>query len=143
MRIPQILPRRKVEFYYVTGSQTVRDLQAENEELREKVMKAYDRANELEDALDAEMRKQGAMFEMLVSLTADMGLCLGVRHLDALPIGAVIRTDGDLAWTRIGTEAGHALWLTPTEDEALNSEEIDSMFAITMLSWVPGKKAVN
>lgn len=145
MRIPQILPRRRVEtsnFCYVPETEAVRELQAENERLRSQLLAAYDRANELEDARDAEVSKNVAILQIVVDVTANMGLILEPRHLDALPVGAVIRTDNDQAWTRIGvdTVSGHALWLTPTEDEAFTSEQIDSMFVVVSLVWVPTEK---
>jgi len=148
MRIPSILPRRTVEtsnFSYVPDAEVIRQLQAENERLRARLLDAYDRANGLEDARDAEVGKNLAMLDIVVDLTADMGITLGTRHLDALPVGAVIRTDNNQAWTRIGvdTVSGHALWLTPTEDEAFTSEQIDAMFVIVSLAWVPGAKESN
>ena len=148
MRIPQILPRRRVEtnnFCYVPETEAVRELQAENERLRTKLLDVCDRANELEDARDAEAGKNVAMLQLVMDLTANMGLVLEPRHLDALPLGAVIRTDSDQAWTRIGvdTVSGHSLWLTPTEDEAFTSEQIDALFAIVSLAWVPGAKESN
>lgn len=148
MKIPQILPRRRVEtsnFCYVPETEAVRELQAENERLRSQLLNAYDRANELEDARDAAVGKNLAILDIVVDLTADMGITLGTRHLDALPLGAVIRTDRDQAWTHIGvdTVSGHSLWLTPTEDEAFTSEQIDASFAIVSLAWVPGAKESN
>ena len=145
MRIPQILPRRRVEtsnFCYVPETEAVRELQAENERLRSQLLAAYDRVNELEDARDAEVSKNVAILQIVMDVTANMGLILEPRHLDALPVGAVIRTDSDQAWTRIGvdTVSGHALWLTPTEDEAFTSEQIDSMFMVVSLAWVPTAK---
>ena len=91
------------------------------------------------------MGKNLAILDIVVDLTADMGVTLGTRHLDALPLGAVIRTDRDQAWTHIGvdTVSGHSLWLTPTEDEAFTSEQIDALFAIVSLAWVPGAKESN
>lgn len=145
MRVPTIFPRRQVEtsnFSYVPNTEVISQLQAQNERLRARLLDAYDRANELEDARDAEVGKNLAILEIVVDLTADMGITLGTRHLDALPVGAVIRTDNNQAWTRIGvdTVSGHALWLTPTEDEAFTSEQIDSMFVIVSLAWVPTAK---
>jgi len=145
MRVPTIFPRRQVEtsnFSYVPNTEVISQLQAQNERLRARLLDAYDRANELEDARDAEVGKNLAILEIVVDLTADMGITLGTRHLDALPVGAVIRTDNNQAWTRIGvdTVSGHALWLTPTEDEAFTSEQIDSVFVIVSLAWVPTAK---
>lgn len=48
MKIPQILPRRRVEtsnFCYVPETEAVRELQAENERLRSQLLNAYDRVN--------------------------------------------------------------------------------------------------
>lgn len=148
MKIPQILPRRRVEtsnFSYVPETEAVRELQAENERLRKRLLNAHDRANELDDARDAAVGKNLAILDIVVDLTADMGITLGTRHLDALPLGAVIRTDRDQAWTHIGvdTVSGHSLWLTPTEDEAFTSEQIDAAFAIVSLAWVPNSKGSN
>lgn len=148
MRIPSILPRRRVEtnnFCYVPETEAVRELQAENERLRARLLDAHDRANELEDARDAEAGKNVAMLQLVMDLTANMGLILEPRHLDALPVGAVIRTDSDQAWTRIGvdTVSGHSLWLTPTEDEAFTSEQIDAVFETVSLAWVPNSKGSN
>lgn len=148
MRIPSILPRRTVEtsnFSYVPDAEAIRQLQAENERLRARLLDACDRVNSIEDARDAEVGKNLAMLDIVVDLTADMGITLGTRHLDALPVGAVIRTDNNQAWTRIGvdTVSGHALWLTPTEDEAFTSELIDAVFTIVSLAWVPGAKESN
>ena len=148
MRIPSILPHRTVEtsnFSYVPDAEVIRQLQAENERLRARLLDACDRANGLEDARDAEVGKNLAMLDIVVDLTADMGITLGTRHLDALPVGAVIRTDNNQAWTRVGvdTVSGHALWLTPTEDEAFTSELIDAVFTIVSLAWVPEAKESN
>lgn len=145
MRIPQILPRRQVEttgVYYKPDEDDIDELRAENESLRKRLLDAHDRANALDDARDAEVGKNLAILDIVVDLTADMGITLGTRHLDALPVGTVIRTDNNQAWTRIGvdTVSGHALWLTPTEDEAFTSEKIDSMFVIVSLAWVPTAK---
>ena len=146
MRIPSILPRRQVETGNSSDSEVViRQLQAQNERLRARLLDAYDRANGLEDARDAEAGKNVAMLQIVMDLTANMGLILEPRHLDALPVGAVISTDNNQAWTRIGvdTVSGHSLWLTPTEDEAFTSEQIDAAFAIVSLAWVPGAKESN
>lgn len=148
MRVPTIFPRRQVEtsgVYYMPDQDDIDELQAENESLRKRLLNAHDRANELEDARDAEVGKNVAILQIVVDLTADMGITLGTRHLDALPLGAVIRTDGDQAWTRIGVDpgSGHSLWLTPTEDEAFTSEQIDAMFSIVSLAWVPNSKGSN
>lgn len=143
MKIPSILPRRQVETGNSSDSEIViRQLQAQNERLRARLLDAYDRANELEDARDAEAGKNVAMLQIVMDLTANMGLILEPRHLDALPVGAVIRTDSDQAWTRIGvdTVSGHSLWLTPTEDEAFTSEQIDAVFETVSLAWVPTEK---
>ena len=145
MRVPTIFPRRQVEtsnFSYVPNTEVISQLQAQNERLRARLLDAYDRANELEDARDAEVGKNLAILQIVVDLTADMGITLGTRHLDALPVGAVIRTDNNQAWTRIGvdTVSGHALWLTPTEDEAFTSEQIAAVFEIVSLAWVPTEK---
>lgn len=145
MRVPTIFPRRRVatsNFSYVPNTEVISQLQAQNERLRARLLDAYDRANELEDARDAAMGKNLAILDIVVDITADMGITLGARHLDALPVGAVIRTDNNQAWTRIGvdTVSGHALWLTPTEDEAFTSEQIDSMFVVVSLAWVPTAK---
>lgn len=148
MRVPTIYPRRQVEttaVYYKPDEDDIDELQAENESLRKRLLNAHDRANELEDARDAAVGKNLAILDIVVDLTADMGITLGTRHLDALPLGAVIRTDRDQAWTHIGvdTASGHSLWLTPTEDEAFTSEQIDAAFAIVSLAWVPGAKESN
>ena len=146
MRIPSILPRRQVETGNSSDSEVViRQLQAQNERLRARLLDAYDRANGLEDARDAEAGKNVAMLQIVMDLTANMGLILEPRHLDALPVGAVISTDNNQAWTRIGvdTVSGHSLWLTPTEDEAFTSEQIDAAFAIVSLAWVPNSKGSN
>ena len=148
MRVPTIYPRRQVEttgVYYKPDEDDIDELQAENESLRKRLLNAHDRANELEDARDAAVGKNLAILDIVVDLTADMGITLGTRHLDALPLGAVIRTDSDQAWTHIGvdTVSGHSLWLTPTEDEAFTSEQIDSRVAIVSLAWVPGAKESN
>jgi hypothetical protein len=146
MRIPSILPRRQVETGNSSDSEVViRQLQAQNERLRARLLDAYDRANGLEDARDAEAGKNVAMLQIVMDLTANMGLILEPRHLDALPVGAVISTDNNQAWTHIGvdTVSGHSLWLTPTEDEAFTSEQIDAAFAIVSLAWVPGAKESN
>lgn len=146
MRIPSILPRRQVETGNSSDSEVViRQLQAQNERLRARLLDAYDRANGLEDARDAEAGKNVAMLQIVMDLTANMGLILEPRHLDALPVGAVISTDNNQAWTRIGvdTVSGHSLWLTPTEDETFTSEQIDAAFAIVSLAWVPGAKESN
>lgn len=146
MRIPSILPRRQVETGNSSDSEVViRQLQAQNERLRARLLDAYDRANGLEDARDAEASKNVAMLQIVMDLTANMGLILESRHLDALPIGAVISTDNNQAWTRIGvdTVSGHSLWLTPTEDEAFTSEQIVAVFEIVSLAWVPGAKESN
>ena len=145
MRVPTIYPRRQVEttgVYYKPDEDDIDELQAENESLRNRLLNAHDRANELEDARDAAVGKNLAILDIVVDLTADMGVTLGTRHLDALPLGAVIRTDSDQAWTHIGvdTVSGHSLWLTPTEDEAFTSEQIGALFAIVSLAWVPGAK---
>lgn len=146
MRIPSILPRRQVETGNSSDSEVViRQLQAQNERLRARLLDAYDRANGLEDARDAEAGKNVAMLQIVMDLTANMGLILEPRHLDALPVGAVISTDNNQAWTRIGvdTVSGHSLWLTPTEDEAFTSEQIDAVFSTVSLAWVPGAKESN
>ena len=148
MKIPSILPRRQVEttgVYYKPDEDDIDELQAENESLRKRLLNAHDRANELEDARDAEAGKNVAMLQLVMDLTANMGLILEPRHLDALPVGAVIRTDSDQAWTRIGvdTVSGHSLWLTPTEDEAFTSEQIDAVFETVSLAWVPNSKGSN
>ena len=148
MKVPTIYPRRQVEatgVYYKPDEDDIDELQAENESLRKRLLNAHDRANELEDARDAAVGKNLAILDIVVDLTADMGITLGTRHLDALPLGAVIRTDRDQAWTHIGvdTVSGHSLWLTPTEDEAFTSEQIDALFAIVSLAWVPGAKESN
>lgn len=145
MRVPTIFPRRQVETIgvcYAVDQDDIDQLRAENESLRKRLLDAHDRANALDDARDAEVGKNLAMLDIVVDLTADMGITLGTRHLDVLPVGAVIRTDNNQAWTRIGvdTVSGHALWLTPTEDEAFTSEQIDSMFVIVSLAWVPTAK---
>lgn len=143
MKIPSILPRRQVETGNSSDSEIViRQLQAQNERLRARLLDAYDRANELEDARDAEAGKNVAMLQIVMDLTANMGLILEPRHLDALPVGAVISTDSDQAWTHIGvdTVSGHSLWLTPTEDEAFTSEQIDAVFETVSLAWVPTEK---
>lgn len=143
MRIPSILPRRQVETGNSSDSEVViRQLQAQNERLRARLLDAYDRANGLEDARDAEAGKNVAMLQIVMDLTANMGLILEPRHLDALPVGAVISTDNNQAWTRIGvdTVSGHSLWLTPTEDEAFTSEQIDAVFSTVSLAWVPNSK---
>lgn len=143
MRIPSILPRRQVETGNSSDSEVViRQLQAQNERLRARLLDAYDRANGLEDARDAEAGKNVAMLQIVMDLTANMGLILEPRHLDALPVGAVISTDNNQAWTRIGvdTVSGHSLWLTPTEDEAFTSEQIDAVFSTVSLAWVPTEK---
>lgn len=143
MRIPSILPRRQVETGNSSDSEVViRQLQAQNERLRARLLDAYDRANGLEDARDAEADKNVAMLQIVMDLTANMGLILEPRHLDALPVGAVISTDNNQAWTRIGvdTVSGHSLWLTPTEDEAFTSEQIDAVFSTVSLAWVPTEK---
>ena len=146
MRIPSILPRRQVETGNSSDSEVViRQLQAQNERLRARLLDAYDRANGLEDARDAEAGKNVAMLQIVMDLTANMGLILEPRHLDALPVGAVISTDNNQAWTRIGvdTVSGHSLWLTPTEDEAFTSEQIDALFETVSLAWVPNSKGSN
>ena len=112
MRVPTIYPRRQVEttgVYYKPDEDDIDELQAENESLRKRLLNAHDRANELEDARDAAVGKNLAILDIVVDLTADMGITLGTRHLDALPLGAVIRTDRDQAWTHIGvdTVSGH------------------------------------
>lgn len=145
MRVPTIFPRRKVETIgvcYAADQDDIDQLRAENESLRKRLLDAHDRANALDDARDAEVGKNLAMLDIVVDLTADMGITLGTRHLDVLPVGAVIRTDNNQAWTRIGvdTVSGHALWLTPNEDEAFTSEQIDSTFVIVSLAWVPTAK---
>lgn len=148
MRVPTIYPRRQVEtsgVYYKPDEDDIDELQAENESLRNRLLNAHDRANELEDARDAEVGKNVAMLQIVMDLTANMGLVLEPRHLDALPLGAVIRTDSDQAWTRIGvdTVSGHSLWLTPTEDEAFTSEQIAAVFETVSLAWVPNSKGSN
>ena len=148
MRVPTIFPRRQVEtsgVYYVPDQDDIDELQAENESLRKRLLNAHDRANELEDARDAEVGKNVAMLQIVMDLTANMGLVLEPRHLDALPLGSVIRTDSDQAWTRIGvdTVSGHSLWLTPTEDEAFTSEQIAAVFETVSLAWVPNSKGSN
>lgn len=148
MRVPTIYPRRQVEtsgVYYMPDQDDIDELQAENESLRKRLLNAHDRANELEDARDAEVGKNVAMLQIVMDLTANMGLVLEPRHLDALPLGAVIRTDSDQAWTRIGvdTVSGHSLWLTPTEDEAFTSEQIAAVFETVSLAWVPNSKGSN
>lgn len=145
MRVPTIYPRRQVEttgVYYKPDEDDIDELQAENESLRNRLLNAHDRANELEDARDAEVGKNVAILQIVMDLTANMGLVLEPRHLDALPVGAVIRTDSDQAWTRIGvdTVSGHSLWLTPTEDEAFTSEQIAAVFLTVSLAWVPNSK---
>lgn len=148
MRVPTIYPRRQVEttgVYYKPDEDDIDELQAENESLRKRLLNAHDRANELEDARDAAVGKNVAMLQLVMDLTANMGLILEPRHLDALPVGAVIRTDSDQAWTRIGvdTVSGHSLWLTPTEDKAFTSEQIDAVFETVSLAWVPNSKGSN
>lgn len=148
MRVPTIFPRRQIEtsnFSYVPNTEVISQLQAQNERLRARLLDAYDRANELEDARDAEMGKNVAILQIVIDVTANMGLILEPRHLDSLPVGTVIRTDSDQAWTRIGvdTVSGHSLWLTPTEDEAFTSEQIDAGFEIVSLAWVPNSKGSN
>lgn len=146
MRIPSILPRRQVETGNSSDSEVViRQLQAQNERLRARLLDAYDRANGLEDARDAEAGKNVAMLQIVMDLTANMGLVLEPRHLDALPVGAVISTDNNQAWTRIGVDTftGHSLWLTPTEDEAFTSEQIAAVFETVSLAWVPNSKGSN
>ena len=148
MRVPTIFPRRQVATIgvcYAVDQDDIDQLRAENESLRKRLLDAHDRANALDDARDAEVGKNLAMLDIVVDLTADMGITLGTRHLDVLPVGAVIRTDNNQAWTRIGvdTVSGHALWLTPTEDEAFTSEQIDSMFVIVSLAWVPTAKEMQ
>ena len=148
MRIPQILPRRRVEtnnFCYVPETEAVRELQAENERLRAQLLNAYDRVNTVYDARHAEARRQESLFQIIAEFTDDdWHGPLHCDHLDALPIGTVIRAKG-LAWTRIGIDyvSGRSLWLTPTEDEAFTSEQIDAAFAIVSLAWVPGAKESN
>lgn len=148
MRVPTIFPRRQVEtsgVYYMPDQDDIDELQAENESLRKRLLNAHDRANELEDARDAEVGKNVAILQIVMDLTANMGLILEPRHLDAFPLGAVIRTDSDQAWTRIGvdTVSGHSLWLTPTEDEAFTSEQIAAVFETVSLAWVPNSKGSN
>lgn len=145
MRVPTIFPRRQVETIgvrYAPDQDDIDQLRAENESLRKRLLDAHDRANALDDARDAEVGKNLAILQIVMDVTANMGLILEPRHLDALPVGAVIRTDSDQAWTRIGvdTVSGHALWLTPTEDEAFTSEQIAAVFEIVSLAWVPTEK---
>ena len=119
MRVPTIYPRRQVEttgVYYKPDEDDIDELQAENESLRKRLLNAHDRANELEDARDAAVGKNLAILDIVVDLTADMG---------------------------VDTVSGHSLWLTPTEDEAFTSEQIDALFAIVSLAWVPGAKESN
>lgn len=89
MRIPQILPRRRVEtgnFCYVPETEAVRELQAENERLRAQLLNAYDRVNTVDDARHAEARRQESLFQIIAEFTDDdWHGPLHCDHLDAPP----------------------------------------------------------
>ena len=143
MRIPQILPRRRVEtnnFCYVPETEAVRELQAENERLRSQLLAAYGRVNIIDDGQSAVTYK--ALTQIIAEFTNDdWHGPLQCDHLDALPIGTVIRVKG-LAWTRIGIDyaSGRSLWLTPTKDDTVDSIDLDTMGATVTLAWVPTEK---
>jgi hypothetical protein len=145
MRIPQILPRRRVEtnnFCYVPETEAVRELQAENERLRMQLLGACDRANNIDDTLHQESLRTDALCDIIADLTNyDRHAPLHCDHLDALPIGTVVRVKG-LAWTRIGIDyaSGRSLWLTPTKDDTVDSIDLDDMGATVTLAWVPTEK---
>lgn len=145
MRIPQILPRRRVEtnnFCYVPETEAVRELQAENERLRMQLLGACDRANNIDDTLHQESLRTDALCDIIADLTNDdRHAPLHRDHLDALPIGTVVRVKG-LAWTRIGIDyvSGRSIWLTPTKDETVDSIDLDDMGSTVTLSWVPTEK---
>ncbi len=148
MRIPQFLPRRRVEtsnFSYVPDTEAVRELQAENERLRAQLLNAYDRVNTVDDARHAEARRQESLFQIIAEFTDDdWHGPLHCDHLDALPIGTVIRAKG-LAWTRIGIDyaSGRSLWLTPTKDDTVDSIDLDTMGGTVTLAWVPTEKEMQ
>ena len=148
MRIPQILPRRRVEtnnFCYMPETEAVRELQAENERLRAQLLNAYDRVNTVDDARHAEARRQESLFQIIAEFTDDdWHGPLHCDHLDALPIGTVIRAKG-LAWTRIGIDyaSGRSLWLTPTKDDTADSIDLDTMGTTITLAWVPTEKEMQ
>ena len=143
MRIPQILPRRRVEtnnFCYVPETEAVRKLQAENERLRSQLVAAYGRVNIFDDGQSAVTYK--ALTQIIAEFTNDdWHGPLHCGHLDALPIGTVIRAKG-LAWTRIGIDyaSGRSLWLTPTKDDTADSIDLDTMGTTITLAWVPTEK---
>ena len=148
MKIPQILPRRRVEtsnFCYVPETEAVRELQAENERLRAQLLNAYDRVNTVDDARHTEARRQESLFQIIAEFTDDdWHGPLHCDHLDALPIGTVIRAKG-LAWTRIGIDyvSGRSLWLTPTKDDTVDSIDLDTMGTTVTLAWVPTEKEMQ
>jgi hypothetical protein len=145
MRIPSILPRRTVEtsnFSYVPDAEVTRQLQAENERLRMQLLGACDRANNIDDTLHQESLRTDALCDIIADLTNDdWHAPLHRDHLDALPIGTVVRVK-DLAWTRIGIDyvSGRSIWLTPTKDETVDSIDLDDMGSTVTLAWVPTEK---
>ena len=145
MRIPTIYPRRQVEttgVYYKPDEDDIDELQAENERLRSQLLAAYDRVNIFDDGRHAEARRQEALTQIIAEFTNDdWHAPLHCDHLDALPIGTVIRAKG-LAWTRIGIDyaSGRSLWLTPTKDDTVDSIDLDDMGATVTLAWVPTEK---
>ena len=113
--------------------------------LRAQLLNAYDRVNTVDDARHAEARRQESLFQIIAEFTDDdWHGPLHCDHLDALPIGTVIRAKG-LAWTRIGIDyaSGRSLWLTPTKDDTVDSIDLDTMGATVTLAWVPTEKEMQ
>lgn len=148
MRVPTIFPRRQVETIgvcYAVDQDDIDQLRAENESLRKRLLDAHDRANALDDARHAEARRQESLFQIIAEFTDDdWHGPLHCDHLDALPIGTVIRAKG-LAWTRIGIDyaSGRSLWLTPTKDDTVDSIDLDTMGGTVTLAWVPTEKEMQ
>ena len=143
MKIPQILPRRRVEtsnFCYVPETEAVRKLQAENERLRAQLFAANDRVNIFDDGQSAVTYK--ALTQIIAEFTDDdWHGPLHCDHLDALPIGTVIRAKG-LAWTRIGIDyaSGRPRWPPPTPDATVDRLDRATMGTTVTLARVPTEK---
>lgn len=104
---------------------TIDDLVAECDRYKEGRRGLADRITRLESILCA------------VTATACWQARMYSDDLRALPVGTVVRDEGDLAWTRVDDEDGGA-WATPTVDETFSSADLAAGTTL-YLGWVTGK----